>query len=247
MRSSVPDGDLGAIIEQAVTEKLERLESRRFGRTSTPRKALQRATPLQRPARSQPPSSEPCTSATEAGATTSTSRAGDAPRAKGSSSTTVGRSAAAVTTPWGTSRSCVGPTTPAWPRSTTAEGRWLFTGTRESGSSSPPCLHRGEPRPREHRSQRRRSARQYLGRQQKGRSSARRPANCRSALEGPGGRRYRAVTGRFRHPAGAITSRRAGSVSGARVGRQLGRFRVARRDGAAGMTRARMELLGVTW
>jgi 5-methylcytosine-specific restriction endonuclease McrA len=40
MRSSVPDGDLTAIIAQAVTEKLERLESRRFGRTHTPRKAL---------------------------------------------------------------------------------------------------------------------------------------------------------------------------------------------------------------
>jgi 5-methylcytosine-specific restriction endonuclease McrA len=40
MRSSVPDGDLTAIIEQAVTEKLERLESRRFARTRTPRKAL---------------------------------------------------------------------------------------------------------------------------------------------------------------------------------------------------------------
>jgi hypothetical protein len=40
MRSSVPDGDLAAIIEQAVTEKLERLESRRFARTKTPRKAL---------------------------------------------------------------------------------------------------------------------------------------------------------------------------------------------------------------
>jgi hypothetical protein len=40
MRSSVPDGDLAAIIEQAVTEKLERLEARRFGRTKAPRKAL---------------------------------------------------------------------------------------------------------------------------------------------------------------------------------------------------------------
>ncbi len=39
MRSSVPDGDLTAIIEQAVTEKLERLESRRFARTRAPRKA----------------------------------------------------------------------------------------------------------------------------------------------------------------------------------------------------------------
>ena len=37
MRSSVPDGDLAAIIDAAVTEKLERLEARRFGRTKAPR------------------------------------------------------------------------------------------------------------------------------------------------------------------------------------------------------------------
>ena len=40
MRSSVPDGDLGKIVEQAVTEKLERLEARRFGKTKAPRKSL---------------------------------------------------------------------------------------------------------------------------------------------------------------------------------------------------------------
>jgi hypothetical protein len=40
MRSSVPDGDLGAIIEHAVTEKLERLEARRFAKTNAPRKSL---------------------------------------------------------------------------------------------------------------------------------------------------------------------------------------------------------------
>jgi len=40
LRSQVPDGDLAAIIEQAVTEKLERLEARRFAKTSTPRKGL---------------------------------------------------------------------------------------------------------------------------------------------------------------------------------------------------------------
>jgi 5-methylcytosine-specific restriction endonuclease McrA len=38
MRSKVPDGDLGAIIERAVAEKLARLEARRFARTSRPRK-----------------------------------------------------------------------------------------------------------------------------------------------------------------------------------------------------------------
>ncbi len=40
MRGSVPDGDLAAIIEEAVTEKLERLEARRFAKTSSPRKGL---------------------------------------------------------------------------------------------------------------------------------------------------------------------------------------------------------------
>ncbi len=41
MRGSVPDGDLAAIIEEAVTEKLERLESRRFGKTKAPRKSVE--------------------------------------------------------------------------------------------------------------------------------------------------------------------------------------------------------------
>ena len=40
MRTSVPDGDLAAIIEEAVTEKLERLESKRYGKTNAPRKRL---------------------------------------------------------------------------------------------------------------------------------------------------------------------------------------------------------------
>jgi hypothetical protein len=41
MRSSVPDGDLAAIIEEAVTEKLERLEAKRYGKTKAPRKSLE--------------------------------------------------------------------------------------------------------------------------------------------------------------------------------------------------------------
>jgi hypothetical protein len=40
MRSSAPDMDLAAVIEVAVTEKLEQLEARRFGRTKAPRKSL---------------------------------------------------------------------------------------------------------------------------------------------------------------------------------------------------------------
>ena len=38
VRSSVPHGDLAVIIGQAVTEKLQRLESRRFARTQKARK-----------------------------------------------------------------------------------------------------------------------------------------------------------------------------------------------------------------
>jgi len=45
MRPSVPDGDLAAIIEAAVTEKLERLEARRFGKTKAPRKSLEQTDP----------------------------------------------------------------------------------------------------------------------------------------------------------------------------------------------------------
>jgi len=45
MRSSIPDGDMAAIIDQAVTEKLERLEARRFARTKTPRKSLAETDP----------------------------------------------------------------------------------------------------------------------------------------------------------------------------------------------------------
>ena len=40
LRSSVPGADLAAVIEDAVTEKLERLEARRFGLTKAPRKSL---------------------------------------------------------------------------------------------------------------------------------------------------------------------------------------------------------------
>ena len=40
MRSQVPDGDLAALIEAAVTEKVERLEAKRFARVAAPRKRL---------------------------------------------------------------------------------------------------------------------------------------------------------------------------------------------------------------
>jgi hypothetical protein len=41
MRATVPDGDLATIIDLAVTEKLELLEARRFGKTKNPRKGLE--------------------------------------------------------------------------------------------------------------------------------------------------------------------------------------------------------------
>jgi hypothetical protein len=41
MRTTVPDGDLATIIDLAVTEKLERLEAKRFGKTKNPRKRLE--------------------------------------------------------------------------------------------------------------------------------------------------------------------------------------------------------------
>jgi hypothetical protein len=40
MRSSVPDGDLGRIIDVAMSEKLQRVEARRFGQTKAPRMDL---------------------------------------------------------------------------------------------------------------------------------------------------------------------------------------------------------------
>ena len=40
LRGLMPEGDLAAIIEEAVTEKLERLESRRYGKTRAPRRDL---------------------------------------------------------------------------------------------------------------------------------------------------------------------------------------------------------------
>jgi hypothetical protein len=43
LQALLPGSDLATLVEQAVTEKLERLEARRFGRTKAPRKALAEA------------------------------------------------------------------------------------------------------------------------------------------------------------------------------------------------------------
>lgn len=55
MRSTVPDGDLAAIVEAAVTEKLERIEARRFGSARKPRaKAAETARHASAPTRHVP-------------------------------------------------------------------------------------------------------------------------------------------------------------------------------------------------
>jgi hypothetical protein len=86
MRGAVPDGDLAVIIEQAVTEKLERFEPGDSRRRALPGKRCRRPIPPPPRATSRLPSGAPCTSATETDAATWTSRAGDAP-----SATTAGR------------------------------------------------------------------------------------------------------------------------------------------------------------
>ena len=88
LRSEVPDGDLAAIIEKAVTEKLERLEARRFGRTSSPRKNPARRSPDPSSRHIPPRSDVPFTGATEVDAASWTPTAVDAPSATASSTTT---------------------------------------------------------------------------------------------------------------------------------------------------------------
>jgi hypothetical protein len=89
MRSSVPDGDLATIIEEAVIEKLERLESERFGKTKAPRKACKRPMPHLPLAIFPLRSSVRCTGVTEAGAPSRTKPVVAAPKPSGSSFTTI--------------------------------------------------------------------------------------------------------------------------------------------------------------
>jgi hypothetical protein len=125
LRHEVPDGDLAAIIEQAVTEKLERLETRRYAKTSAPRKALSQTHTS--PASRHIPAAVRCARATETAATTSTSRVDAAPSGTGSSSITSTHSAWAETTARRTSACCAGPTTRTWPSAITASLRWAGT------------------------------------------------------------------------------------------------------------------------
>jgi hypothetical protein len=45
MRPEVPDGDLAAIVDRLVTDKLERIEARRFAKTGRPRTVIKGAAP----------------------------------------------------------------------------------------------------------------------------------------------------------------------------------------------------------
>jgi hypothetical protein len=122
MRSSVPDGDLAAIVEAAVTEKLERLEAAASPARSLPANASPRAKRAPPRATSRPPSAGPCTSGTEAAADSWMSKAAAARPATGSSSTIVTPSPWAATTPRTESPFSAGRTTSTWRRSTTAAG-----------------------------------------------------------------------------------------------------------------------------
>ena len=65
MRSEVPDGDIAAIIQRAVAEKLAKLEARRFAKTAAPRKAVSRRRQLHsHRATSRQPCDAPCARAT---------------------------------------------------------------------------------------------------------------------------------------------------------------------------------------
>jgi len=123
MHARVPDGDLAAIIEQAVTEKLERLEARRYAQSKAPRTEVAEVetAPVTRhvPAAVRRAVSERdgrrCRYVDE--------RVGAARRSAGSSSITGTRSAWAVTTAPPTSASCARATTATWPNATTARPR----------------------------------------------------------------------------------------------------------------------------
>ena len=97
MRSSVPDGDLAAVIEEAVTEKLEKLEAKRYGTTKNPRKNLRKrhaSSSRYIPA----PVSGLCMSEITAGVDSKMRPVADVQKPNGSSSTTLSPTPEAVTT-----------------------------------------------------------------------------------------------------------------------------------------------------
>ena len=120
MRSEVPDGDLAAVIERAVSETLERLEARRFAQTTAPRKGLGE-TDTSPTSRHIPAAVRRAVRERDGDRCGYVDEQGDAaPRGTGSSSTTVTPSAWEGTTVPGTSACCARPTTATWPSTTTA-------------------------------------------------------------------------------------------------------------------------------
>ena len=149
MRSSVPDGDLAAIVEQAVTEKLQRLEARRFARTKAPRKTLSQSQ-TSPTTRQIPAAVKRAVYERDGGRCRYQDEQGDdARRARGSSSITGVPSATAATTRSPTSLSRVNATTVTWPRSTTARKPWLDTAVRRPAPWSRRPLRRPDAAGRE--------------------------------------------------------------------------------------------------
>ncbi len=105
-RSSIPDGDIAAVLELAVTETLERLEAKRFGKTRAPRETEKLSKrPIRRLRRALSPqrSSVPLWNVMVTNAPSYRRKAAAAPLAMISSSTTTTPLAEVATTLWRTS------------------------------------------------------------------------------------------------------------------------------------------------
>jgi hypothetical protein len=120
LRSQVPDVDLAAVIERAVTTRSSGSRPGASPEPTLPASRSARPTCRLRRATSLPLSAARCASATATGAATSTSRVDAAPGGTGSSSTTYTPSAWEGTTAPGTFACCAQHTTDTWPSTTTA-------------------------------------------------------------------------------------------------------------------------------
>ena len=127
MRSQVPDGDLAAIIGQAVTESWNGSRPGASPGRRLPGRGQKGQTPPGPRVISRPRSGVRCTSGTVGDAATWTRRADDVPNGTGSSITTSIPSVWVVTTVRRTSTSRVGPTTLTAPNTTTEGRRWPDT------------------------------------------------------------------------------------------------------------------------
>jgi hypothetical protein len=129
MRSTVPDGDLARIIDEAVREKLERLEARRFGRKKTPRKTLAE-TDTTPSSRHVPAAVRRAVHARDKGQCTSVDRHGRRCNARDrlSSTTTAHLSDEVATTASVMFAFSATRTMPCWPSRNTGSRRWRASG-----------------------------------------------------------------------------------------------------------------------